>query len=157
MAVTRLYMTPRRRLDPFAPFSSLFADSAMNGVQRSAVWTPAFDIEETDGELLLTAELPGLAPEDVEIDVEDGVLSVRGEKRAQALAESDKRRYLVGERRYGSFARSFRLPRYVRADGIVAEFDNGVLRVRLPKAAEARTRKIPVSARGEAPAGEAAQ
>jgi HSP20 family protein len=139
MTTTRLYMTPWRALDTFSRLGDFYG-----GATRNGGWTPAIDIEETPEELRLTAELPGLGPENVEIQVEGGVLTLRGEKLAERVAESGNRRYLVGERSHGSFSRSFRLPRSVSADGIVAEFDNGLLRVRLPKSAEARSRRIPI-------------
>ena len=156
MATTRLYMTPWRRLDTLSRLAGSL-DPSLNGVAFGG-WSPPVSIEETPEELLLTAELPGLAPEHVEVQVEDGVLTVRGEKRDERAAESGNRRFHVWERSYGSFARSFTLPRSVRADGIVATFENGLLRVRLPKAAESRSRKIPVQgARVEIPAGQAAE
>jgi HSP20 family protein len=152
MNTTRLYMTPWRALDTFSRFGDVYG----TGAQGNGGWTPAISIEETPEELLLTAELPGLAPENVEVHVEDGVLTLRGEKREERAAESEKRRYLVWERSHGSFSRSFRLPRSVSADAIVAEFDKGLLRVRLPKAAEARSRRIPVGAAAEREVAQAA-
>jgi HSP20 family protein len=151
MATTRLYMTPWRRLDPFSRLAGSFNDSLTGGMAFGG-WNPPVSVEETPEELLLTAELPGMTPQDVEVHVEDGVLTVRGEKREERSAESENRRYHVWERSHGSFARSFTLPRSVRADGIAATFENGLLRVRLPKAVEARSRRIPVQgAAGEVP------
>ena len=156
MAITRLYMTPWSRLDTFSRLAD-WTNGALSGGAAFGAWTPAVSVEETPEELLLTAELPGLTPENVEVHVEDGVLTLRGEKREERTAESEGRRYHVWERSHGSFARSFTLPRSVRADGIAATFENGLLRVRLPKAADARSRRIPIQGAAEVSVGESVE
>ena len=103
---------------------------------------PAVDVEETADELTLTAELPGLSRDDVEIELENNILTVRGQR--SETKTSEERRFHVWERRYGSFQRSFTLPRTVSADGISAEFEDGLLRVHMPKAAEAKGRRIEI-------------
>ncbi len=103
------------------------------------------NVEETEDELLLTAELPGMSIEDIEIEVENNILSLRGEKKEEA-EESANRRYHVWERCYGSFERSFTLPRTVKADKISAQFKDGILHVQMPKAPEAKSRKIAIKA-----------
>ena len=108
-------------------------------------WTPVFGVEERDGEIELAGELPGLARDDVEINLENNVLTISGEKRRVREEGRQEGKYHLMERRFGRFSRSFALPSTVRADGITAVFDNGLLTVRLPKADEARVRKIEVA------------
>jgi HSP20 family protein len=113
-------------------------------------WIPPTEISETDQELLLTSELPGMDRKDIDINVEDGVLTVRGEKKEELKkeeGEANEKKYYLVERNYGSFERSFALPTLVDANKISAEFDKGVLKVHLPKTAEAKVkgRKIEVA------------
>jgi HSP20 family protein len=110
-------------------------------------WDLSVNVEETPDELLLTAEVPGLAIEDIEIEVENNVLTVTGEKKEER-EESDDRRYHLWERRYGSFKRTFTLPRTVKTEEITAFAKDGILSVRMPKAPEAKSRKIDVKAEG---------
>ena len=116
------------------------------GASRSD-WSPAVNVEETKEELLLSAELPGMTIEDVEIEVENNILSLRGEKK-ETKEEGDSRRYHVWERSYGSFQRKFTLPRTVKTEGISAHFRDGILQVHLPKAPEAKSRKIEIKSAG---------
>jgi HSP20 family protein len=104
------------------------------------------NVEEAADELLLTAELPGMLYEDISLDIENNILTIRGEKRETRDEADEGRKYHVSERTYGSFHRSFTLPRTVEADSIEARFDNGVLTVRLPKAPEAKSRSIEIAA-----------
>ena len=111
----------------------------------TGAWIPAVNVEEAADELLLTAELPGMREEDVNVDIENNILTIRGEKR-EAREEGDEgHRYHVWERRYGSFQRAFPLPSSIQADAIRAEFDRGVLTVRMPKSPEAKGRTIEIS------------
>ena len=118
-------------------------------------WIPAVNVEEAADELLLTAELPGMREEDVTVNIENNILTIRGEKREAYRAggeaggeEGDEEHnYHVSERRYGSFHRSFTLPRSVQPDAIEAEFDSGILTVRLPKAPEAKSRTIEIASK----------
>jgi HSP20 family protein len=107
-------------------------------------WTPAVDIKETESDLRVELELPGLKPEDVEITAENGVLTIRGEKRSERK-EDEQSRYHVVERTYGSFMRTFQLPQGVDEDQIAAEFDNGILSLRIPKAALPQPRRIQIN------------
>lgn len=107
-------------------------------------WTPAVDIKETDNEIRVELELPGLKPEDVEITAENGVLTIRGEKHVERK-EGDESRYQVIERTYGTFMRTFQLPQGVDEDQIKAEFDNGVLSLHIPKAALPQPKRIQIS------------
>jgi HSP20 family protein len=119
-------------------------DDAFAGRGGGAKWNPAVDIKETSRELRLDFELPGIKEEDVELEVENGVLTVRGQKSAEREEESDEGRYHLVERSYGSFYRSFQLPQGVDSDQIKADFDNGVLHVRIPKAALPQPRRIQI-------------
>ena len=105
-------------------------------------WTPPVDILEEPTTIRIVAEVPGIAPKDVTIAVENNVLTMSGTKQQTAEEATDKvRRY---ERTYGAFSRSFTLPTSVDADGITATYENGLLTVRLPKAEKARPRQIQV-------------
>jgi HSP20 family protein len=147
MAITRYrdrnWLSPWTELDEMATrFNRAFGTSAF-GEGDGASWLPAVNVEETPGELILTAELPGLRKEDVEIEIENNVLTIRGRKE-ETREEKSERRYHVWERRTGSFQRSFSLPRSVAGDQVAASFENGVLSVRMPKAPEAKGRKIEI-------------
>lgn len=131
-------------------FSRLF-DQAFNdmvgnleGSEETARhnWMPPVDIRETEDALLLTAELPGLSKDDVEITIEDHVLSLRGERKLEK--DLHKESYHRIERAYGSFSRTFSLPTNVRTDEVNASFRDGVLHVEIPKAEEAKPRKITI-------------
>jgi HSP20 family protein len=100
-------------------------------------WIPAMDVSENEKELTLSAELPGMDQKDVDVSVEDGVLTIKGEKLEERKEDEDKKSYLV-ERSYGTFHRSFALPPNVNGDKVTAEFDKGVLKVHLPKDAGAK-------------------
>lgn len=98
------------------------------------------DVSETDREIRVCAELPGVSDDDVEVSLQDDVLTIRGEKKFERRDESE-RHHLV-ERSYGTFQRSIRLPGPVDADKVEARFDNGVLTVTLPKAPDSGRRRI---------------
>ena len=108
-------------------------------------WVPPVSVEERSNELLLTAELPGMSEDAVEIGLENGVLTISGNKAEPGKEGDSGTKFHLVERRFGSFRRSFTLPRTVRADDITASFDQGLLTVRLPKAEGAVSRKIKVS------------
>ena len=125
----------------------IFGDTDFGNLTYASDWVPPVSVEERNDEILLTAELPGMAEDQVEISLENNVLTISGEKReTREDGEAGGKFHLV-ERSFGSFRRSFTLPRTIRAEGITAEFDNGLLNVRLPKADEALSRKIEVSRR----------
>jgi HSP20 family protein len=127
---------PARRLFEYPPF----------GRSELSITTPAVDVAETDKEYEVTAELPGMDEKDIEVKVSNDVLVIRGEKHAEH--EEKKKDYYFSERRYGSFERSFGLPSDVDADKIEAAFKKGVLKITLPKSAEAQKneKKIAVKA-----------
>ena len=112
-------------------------------------WMPAVEVVEDDAELKLTAELLGIDPQDVDIQMEENVLTIRGERKEEVEREEGKgeRKARIWERSYGQFCRSFTLPSSVDADKIVAEFDKGVLAIHLPKTAEAKGHRIEIQAK----------
>lgn len=112
------------------------------GIGRGA-WNPSVDIYENKDEIILEAELPGMNREDFELTVENNVITLRGERRFEKREDSDN--YHRVERSYGAFTRSFTLPQTVSAEGASAEYNNGVLRVMLPKREETKSRRIEVS------------
>jgi HSP20 family protein len=114
------------------------------GDDAGQAWTPAVEVRETSDAIEVTAELAGVKPEDVNVDYEDGVLTLRGEKSYERRSDEERRH--VFERRYGSFARAFTLPREVEVDDISASFDDGVLTIRVPKAERAKGRRIEIEA-----------
>lgn len=127
--------------DPLSEMNRLF-DQMFGGVgrrtggeqrTRDAGWSPAIDVIQEDEDLVVRAELPGAKPEDVDITVHNGVLTISG--KLQEEREEERRGYLVRERRSGSFRRSLQLPQDADEDQIKANFENGVLEVKIPGAA----------------------
>jgi HSP20 family protein len=114
------------------------------GGASTASWAPAVDICERKDAYLVTAELPGVKPDDVEITFEDGLLTIQGERHSASYAAGDKAHRV--ERRYGAFRRSITLPSHVEADKIEASAQDGVLQVLVPKAQEAQAKQIKVRA-----------
>lgn len=119
-------------LEPFAP--------AAGGLPMDV------DVRETDDEFLVRAEIPGIDPEALDVNFEDGVLTIAGEKRDGR--EEDEEGWRITERRFGSVRRSLRLPKGIDADGVKAEQKHGVLTVHLPKSAEQKPRRIAVESEG---------
>ena len=107
-----------------------------------ADWIPTVDISESDGEYLIKAELPEVKKEDVKVTVEDGVLTLQGERRQEK--EEKSKRYHRVERSYGSFVRSFTLPESVDESGVKAEYKDGVLNLHLPKSEKVKPKAIDV-------------
>jgi HSP20 family protein len=137
------------RWDPFAELSELRARfdrmfDQFDGHER--VWTPAIDVVRDDGNLVIHAELPGIKPEEVKIEVEDDILTVSGEH--EERKDEKEKDYVRRERRYGSFSRSMALPPGVDAKKIKAKTHDGVVEVTvpLPKEAKKETVKITPSA-----------
>jgi HSP20 family protein len=121
------------RWDPFRDF----------GLTSPSTWMPPVDIFQTgDHELVLKAELPDMSREDIDITVENFVLTIKGEKKATTDVKDDQYHHI--ERRYGAFSRSFSLPQTVDSNRVSAEYKNGVLTVRLPLREEAKPRSIKV-------------
>ncbi|MCA1408325.1 Hsp20/alpha crystallin family protein [Ensifer sp. IC3342] len=124
------------------------APTLMRRMPRLSEWNvaPAVDLAETDKGYEITAELPGIDEKDIAVTISNGTLGIRGEK--QEVKEEKDKEYVVSERRYGSFQRTFRLPEGVDADNVAATFSKGVLTVTLPKTPEAQQneRKIEIKA-----------
>ena len=112
------------------------------GIGRGA-WAPSVDIYENKDQIVLEAELPGMKQEDFDLSIENNVITLRGERKFEKTDETDN--YHRVERSYGSFTRSFTLPQTVSAEGASAEYNNGVLRVTLPKREETKSRRIQVN------------
>jgi HSP20 family protein len=107
-------------------------------------WVPAVDVRETGEAIEVVAELPGLLPADVEVNIENNVLSISGEKKQEYGEKDGQGEYHLVERRCGRFERSFTLPRTVDAERISARFEHGLLTVTLPKAEAAKPRRVEV-------------
>ncbi len=120
------------------------AIATKNGKEALTVadWTPTVDISESDGEYLIKAELPEVKKEDVKVTLEDGVLTLTGERRQEKEEKTTK--YHRVERSYGSFVRSFSLPELVDETKVKAEYKDGVLSLHLPKSEKAKPRAIEV-------------
>jgi HSP20 family protein len=113
--------------------------------QAQVTLVPSMDVIETETEILIAAEMPGLQRDDVQITIADDVLTIRGEKRPERKEEGDKdKRYQVSERSYGVFLRSLQLPAGVDPSSVEATMSNGVLRIRIPKPAHSQPKKIEV-------------
>ena len=129
-----------RVFDTFGPTDTGRGDE---GVLTSGSWVPPVDIYENgDRELVLKAELPDMTREDIDITVDNGTLTIKGEKKFSRDVKEEQVHRI--ERRYGTFSRSFSLPQTVDAARVGAEYRNGVLTVRLPLREEARPRQIKV-------------
>jgi HSP20 family protein len=107
-------------------------------------WVPSANLSETEKEVHVEAEIPGMDPKDISVSLDDGVLSIRGERKHEH--EEKEENYHRIERSYGSFSRSFRLPAEVDADKVEADYKNGVLKIRMPKTKESSVKKIEVKA-----------
>jgi HSP20 family protein len=119
---------------------------APNGGTVGRRWLPPMDLVETNDDFVLRADLPGLSDGDVNIELEDNVLTISGERKAQH--EEQKEGYYRVERASGVFSRSLTLPEGVNPDAIKASFDKGVLEVRIPKPEERKPRKVAISVGG---------
>jgi HSP20 family protein len=114
------------------------------GEAAPAAASLAVDVREEGDNFVITAPVPGIAPDDVEITVLGDTVRIRGERREERQEGAENQRWLVREQRFGFFERVVRLPTAVKADAARAEFQDGILRVTLPKTEEAKERRIPV-------------
>lgn len=117
------------RWHPISDLNELF-DQALSRLGDGYGWNPRIDVVKKEGELVMRADLPGVKPEEIKVEVEDGILTVSGEHE-QKTEEKDER-YLRRERRFGSFSRSMSLPEGVKADDVEASTVDGVLELRIP-------------------------
>lgn len=127
------FFNHRHELDPNA-------HTASNVVTSD--WTPAVDVKETDKEFILHADIPGVDPKDIDVHMENGLLTIKGQRESEKTEDHDG--YTRIERSYGQFYRRFSLPDTADAERINAKCDNGVLRITIPKHAKLQARKIKV-------------
>ena len=133
----------RREIDRL--FDSVLWNPGSNSVPGMQSWMPLMDVEDHDDSLRLSFEIPGVNPGDVNVTIENGILTVAGEKKLERKSGDEKKGPYSIERRYGRFERSISLPQAVDADRVTAQYENGVLTLDVPKAAESRKRKIEIS------------
>jgi HSP20 family protein len=140
------------RLEPFRgistlqdQFNRLFNESFRNSGEESALttWAPAVDIYETPNELVVKADLPDVNEKNIDVRVENNLLTIRGERKFEKSVSEEN--FLRVERTYGAFSRSFSLPNTLNAEAIGAEYKNGVLTVTLPKREESKPRQVKVT------------
>jgi HSP20 family protein len=156
-------MTIVNRWEPFRgtnlPYqlSRVFAnllDRTDSQESNLTTWAPAVDIYETEHELVVKTDLPDVDPKNLDIRVENNLLTIRGERKFESQVNENN--YLRIERAYGSFARSFALANTVNAEAIEADYQNGVLTLTIPKREEAKPKQIKVNVAASAPAPQAA-
>jgi len=156
--------TSLSRFEPFRSTSSMqdqinrFFNEAFDRSSEEASltpWAPAVDIYETEQALVVKADLPDIKPEDLDIRVENNILTIRGERKFEKQVNEEN--YLRVERSYGSFSRSFSLANSVNAEAIQADYKNGVLTLNIPKREEAKPKQIKVHVEGPAMAAAAAK
>jgi HSP20 family protein len=144
MAITRYQPTSRELFDPFL-------EGIMGGRRSgSMLRAPDADVIETENEIRVTLDMPGMKSDDIELDLENNVLTIRGEKLEERSEEDEHHTWHLSERRYGQFSRSFILPRDVEQEQIKARFENGVLTVNIPKSEKAKRRRIEIGGDGGA-------
>jgi HSP20 family protein len=165
-SMSRYQIQRHNYLPPFMSGFAREADQLQESIQRmfdnpfslattrfprieSLGWIPPFEIAETEKELLMSVELPGLDKNDVRIDISDDVLTVRGEKKSEHTEKDEKKEFFLEERSYGVFERSFTLPPTVNVDQVTAQFEKGVLKITLPKSevVKPRGREIAIEAK----------
>lgn len=143
------FLTKFERWDPFDELSTLRNRmdrlwSRVTADEDTALfdWSPTTDVVETKDEIVLKSELPGIDEKDVDVEIENGMLTIKGERKAEA--ETEEKGFRRIERSYGTFFRSFTLPANVEPNKIAAIFTNGMLEVHLPKKEEAKPRAVKV-------------
>lgn len=128
-------------------FERFFDNGAANAARETQVesqWVPRVDVREEQGRFVILADLPGIEPGEIEIQMDKGVLTIKGQRTGEAATEAGL--YSRSERRQGSFQRDFALPDSADAEGIVASGRNGVLEISIPKKPQASPRRIQVGA-----------
>lgn len=138
-------LTPYRATsDLFNPLEAMFGPLA-TGRMGDTLRVPSADVIERENDIQVVMEIPGMNPDDLDIDLENNVLTVSGEKREEREQDGDTgSTYHLSERRYGRFSRTFLLPRDVESDNIRARCENGLLRITVPKSERARRRRIEI-------------
>jgi len=137
---------PFRSLTAFQDQFNRMFESSLKANQDNSVlttWAPAVDIYETENELVVKADLPDVDEKNIDVRVENNMLTIRGERKFEESVKEDN--YLRVERTYGSFSRSFSLPNTVKTEAIKANYKNGVLTVELPKRAESKPKQVKIN------------
>jgi HSP20 family protein len=141
------------RWEPFRELAAVQNEMSrfMNGLlegngQATQSWVPTADVWETDDEVVYAFDLPGIAEDDVSVELEDGALTITGERAREHTAEDGK--YFRFERRFGSFSRTIGVPQGVTEEGVSAQYDQGVLEVHVRKPEQPKPRKIEVAVGG---------
>jgi len=138
-------MAFNRTVDRF--FAAPVARHSQRWPVENGFKTLAVDVYENDEAVVVKATLPGIAPDQVDVQVEDGILTIKGEVKHEGEDKDEaESKYYLRERFYGAFERRMRLPNYVDTDAAEAKFENGLLTVSVPKAETAKPRQIPVNA-----------
>lgn len=109
-------------------------------------WMPSIDVEEDDDAIHVKAEIPGIDEKDIDVSLENNVLTIKGEKREERKEEDKKKNFIFSERKFGSFSRSITLPDGIKGDEVKAVFKKGVLKIDLPRDEERKPRKIDINA-----------
>lgn len=125
-------------------FDRFFGGFALPELKAELDFEPRFDIKETEDGYEVLADIPGIKPDDIEVTLQDGVLTIQGEKKHEREDKAEK--YHLVERSYGRFYRSFRVPEEIDREKLGAEHKDGVLKITLPRAAEAKPKEIEVKA-----------
>jgi len=148
---------PFRGTSPETQLNRLFSDFFGRATQDQnlTTWAPAVDIYEGEHELVVKADLPDIKPEELDIRVENNILTIRGERKFEKKV--DEKNYLRVERSYGSFTRSFSLANTVNSEAIKADYKDGVLTLTIPKREEAKPKQIKVNVGIQAAAAAAAK
>jgi len=143
---------PFRELAPFREFERMrremdrlwdsFFERRPARTEEEGEFLPALDLAETDNELVVKCEVPGLEPKDIDISLSDGMLTIKGEKKQER--EEKQADYHLVERSYGTFTRSIQLPKEVQSEKISASYKNGILRITLPKSGGAQKKEIKI-------------
>jgi HSP20 family protein len=144
--------TPERRVTPFRSALDWFFEDPFVEWSRwtgGGGMTPMVDMRETDDAYIVEAELPGVKPDDAEVTLDGQTLVIRGQYGEERERNGGQGRYLIKERQAGTYTRAITLPGGIDPDRVTSSFANGELTVTLPKAAEAKARRIPVSAGAE--------
>ena len=149
--MTQLITRPRNDVGFFPKYMRSFFEDInrdLDGFQAPSAYVPRVDISEDTNNIYVHAELPGMTKDDVKVVVSDGILTLRGEKKHEEKTE-DKNYFRI-ERRYGEFARQFTLPDNAHEEGVIANFSNGVLEIKIPKKEpeKPKEREVPINFNG---------
>ena len=140
--------TPARELamaeDDFSRiFDNFFGFNHVPAVRNDTNWAPRVNVKENENDFIVTAELPGMDKKAISIEVQDGALAIRGEKSLEK--EKKEESYHIIERSHGKFERVFRLPEHVNLEKIEAEYNDGVLKINIPKTESAKPREVKIN------------